>query len=40
MNVQKPIRKKHIPSDREAEFLAKVENAKYDLFAIIHHKGR
>tara|TARA_R110002096_G_scaffold426421_1_gene636175 strand:- start:65489 stop:66901 length:1413 start_codon:yes stop_codon:yes gene_type:complete len=30
MNVQKPIRKKHIPTDHEAEFLAKVENAKYD----------
>ncbi len=30
MNVQKPIRKKHVPSEKEAEFLGKVENAKYD----------
>ena len=30
MNVQAPIKKKYAPSEREAEFLALVENAKYD----------
>ena len=30
MNVQKPIRKKHIPTEIEAGFLSRVENAKYD----------
>ena len=30
MNVQKPIRKKHIPTELEADFLSRVENAKYD----------
>ncbi|MBL4603828.1 MAG: hypothetical protein JKY84_13870, partial [Emcibacteraceae bacterium] len=30
MNVQKPIKKKYLPSEREIDFLGKVENAKYD----------
>ncbi|MDG1708264.1 MAG: hypothetical protein P8H03_05845, partial [Emcibacteraceae bacterium] len=30
MNVQKPLRKKHIPTEIEADFLSRVENAKYD----------
>lgn len=30
MNVQAKVRKKHIPTEKEAEFLSKVENAKYD----------
>ena len=30
MNVQKPIKKKYQPSEREQDFLSLVENAKYD----------
>lgn len=30
MNVQAKVRKKHIPTEKEAEFLSKVQNAKYD----------
>lgn len=30
MNVQKPIKKKYQPSEREQDFLSQVENAKYD----------
>ncbi|MCC3861252.1 hypothetical protein [Pseudemcibacter aquimaris] len=30
MNVQAKVRKKHIPTEKEADFLSKVQNAKYD----------